>query len=414
MKQVWVALVAILLVPVIGIPIIYTQYIADNSSHDLFFGVSFGANSVQDAQVLIDKVKEYTNLFLVDSYDVSLNESVLTEICDYAVNAKLSTLTYFDFILYNVTSNVGAFYNTSTWEEYEINPFHVQWLNNARERWGNKFLGVYLADEPGGNQIDRGYWGGNNASRSGRPIQTFENVTDYTDAANRYISGINRTRSMQILTNTSYPNGLTRAMPVFTSDYALYWFDYKAGYDTILAQIGGNGGTNSKIQQIALCRGAANMQNKEWGTIITWATDNPPYLESGADMLQDMKMAYNAGAKYIIIFNYPLLNDYGALTEEHFEAMKTFWHYVQNNPRTTDKSTHTAFVLPKDYGWGMRRPDDRIWGLWPADNLSIEIWDKMMTLIDQYCVELDIIYDDSDFNIKEKYSQVYYWNDTIG
>ena len=48
----------------------------------------------------------------------------------------------------------------------------------------------------------------------------------------------------------------------------LYWFDYLGGYDTIFAQLGWN--TSVINQQIAQLRGAATMQNKDWGTIITW------------------------------------------------------------------------------------------------------------------------------------------------
>jgi hypothetical protein len=66
------------------------------------------------------------------------------------------------------------------------------------------------------------------------------------------------------------------------------------------------------------------MQNKQWGAIITWTYNSPPYLESGKEMLRDMMMAYRAGAKYIIVFNYPKINPYGILTEEHFNAVKTF------------------------------------------------------------------------------------------
>ena len=69
---------------------------------------------------------------------------------------------------------------------------------------------------------------------------------------------------------------------VFTSDYDLYWFDYLSGYDVVLSQIGWNLSYN---QQIAQIRGAAELQNKEWGIIITWKYQNPPYLDSGAEIL---------------------------------------------------------------------------------------------------------------------------------
>jgi hypothetical protein len=69
-----------------------------------------------------------------------------------------------------------------------------------------------------------------------------------------------------------------------------------------------------------------------------------------------------------------------------------------------------AFILPKDYGWGMRNPDDKIWGVWSLDDLSTLIWDKMNSLITKWGLKLDIIYDDVRFNSKEKYSKVYFWN----
>jgi hypothetical protein len=69
-----------------------------------------------------------------------------------------------------------------------------------------------------------------------------------------------------------------------------------------------------------------------------------------------------------------------------------------------------ALVLPKDYAWGMRQADDKIWGLWPADDLSPIIGEKIATLISKYGLKLDIIYDDPQFNYTEKYSEIYYWN----
>ncbi len=64
----------------------------------------------------------------------------------------------------------------------------------------------------------------------------------------------------------------------FTSDYGLYWWDYKGGYDVMLAELGWN---VSVAEQIALVKGAARLQDKEWGTMITWQYRSPPYLDSG-------------------------------------------------------------------------------------------------------------------------------------
>jgi hypothetical protein len=203
---------------------------------------------------------------------------------------------------------------------------------------------------------------------------------------------------------------------MFISDYALYWFDYLAGYDTVFVQLGWN---LSTTQHIALCRGAANMQGKDWGAIITWTYDEQPYLANGTKILEDMTTAYLAGAKYVVVLDYAedpeTGKPYSMLTEDHFTAMQQFWTYVNDNP---DKHGATmgqvAFVLPKDYGWGMRSATDNIWGLWwSADNMSLPIWNNMNKLIQKYGLELDIVYDDDRFNIGEKYSTVYYWNSTI-
>ena len=202
---------------------------------------------------------------------------------------------------------------------------------------------------------------------------------------------------------------------MFISDYALYWFDYLAGYDTVLVELGWYHNTT---QHIVMCRGAANMQDKDWGAIIVWTYYDPPYLASGNEILEDMVAAYRAGAKYVVVFNYPTYpedNPYGILQEEHFTAMQQFWDYVQDHPRDANEKVdgEIAFVLPKDYGWGMRSATDNIWGLWPADEKAPLIWENMNKLIQQYGLKLDIVYDDPRFNVAEKYSQVYFWNETI-
>jgi hypothetical protein len=86
-----------------------------------------------------------------------------------------------------------------------------------------------------------------------------------------------------------------------------------AGYDTVFAELGSN---HSTTQQIAFCRGAANMQGKDWGATITWEYDNLPIWGCSGNLA-----AYTAGAKYVIIFNYPRFpeaNPYGILNEDYF------------------------------------------------------------------------------------------------
>ncbi len=200
----------------------------------------------------------------------------------------------------------------------------------------------------------------------------------------------------------------SRGITAFTSDYALCWFDYQAGYDVVFAELGETRGQHNKLQAISQCRGAANLQSKEWGAIITWTYTSPPYLENGLAMLNDILTAYLAGAKYIVVFNYPHYpesNPYGVLTEDQFTAMKDFWnqiHSTQANTRGTVNG-QVALVLPKNYGSGLRSATDSVWGLWTADSLSAAIWNQMNTLTKTYGVRLDIVFDDSNFSFEEKY-----------
>jgi len=419
MRRVWLLVLVALLASAVILPTVYLLNQAETCSvHDeFFFGVSFGGNSTSQAKLLIDKVKNYVNLFVVNSWEISgaANETLLNEVCEYAVNADLSVMVYFNFVYYNYTDDYGNLYNSSSWELLGLSPWHIQWLNSAVEKWGSKFSGVYLYDEPGGKQIDIGYWNGE--AITGGPPDTFANVTTYSQAAATYTESLQQSGSMQHVTNSSIPNTINSKIPVFTSDYALYWFDYLGGYDAVFAQLGGTAGINSKIRQIALCRGAATAQNKKWGTIITWTYNEPPYLENAEALLQDMTMTYEAGATYLIVFDYPYNitgNPYGVLTDAHFTVMEQFWNQTQESPRNlhSQSITRIAFVLPKDYGWGMRNSNDKIWGLFPADEKAPLIWQNMNRLIEKFGAKLDIIYDDPQFTVVGKYQEIYYWNST--
>ena len=376
-------LLLIAIITIASLALIYAQQQVTREENvikdEFFFGVSFGGQTTQEAKILIDKVKNYTNLFLINSHDLTTNETALNEVCDYAAQADLKFIVYFDLI-----SRVTY-------------PWHQTWLETAQQHWGDKFLGVHLRDEPGGKQID-----------TQEPIK---NASDYSDAANRFVNNITLSNSMM--------DAKSKGIPVFTSDYALYWWDYLAGYDTVFAELGWN---LSSTQQIALCRGAANMQDKDWGAIIVWTNYEPPYLGSAQEVYGDMVLAYHAGAKYVVVFNYPTYpeeNPYGILSEEHFKAMEHFWNYASANPRGNGgrASGEVALVLPRDYGWGMRRNEyitqDRIWGLWPEDEKVPLILENTGKLLSKYGLNLDVIYENEGFDHRGKYSEVYFWNATI-
>jgi hypothetical protein len=72
-----------------------------------------------------------------------------------------------------------------------------------------------------------------------------------------------------------------------------------------------------------------------------------------------------------------------------------------------------AYILPKDFAYGFRGPNDKIWGLWEADDLSFEISTDLGSLIDKYKGNLDIIHDDDlRVNNLKGYSELIFWNGT--
>jgi hypothetical protein len=396
MKFVGLPLLIILVIALVGVPATYISYTTwgSGSNPDLYFGVSYGQNSTQGAKLLIDEVKGYSNLFLINSWDITINESALNEVADYAANSGLHFMVFFSFI-----SN-----QTYSW--------HQTWLDTAKQRWGDMFLGVYLYDEPGGWQIQQGQWNNGSYVRA-----LFQNTSSPQEAAAKFVS-LGTSPSFNSMNDLK-----RRGIPAFTSDFALYWYDYMAGYSSVFVELGWN---NSRTQQIALVRGAAQSMGKDWGAIITWTYMQPPYIASGPEILQDMHLAYDAGAKYIVVFNYPTNpegNPYGILNEEHFSAMQQFWSYQQNTARATEQAAATAaLVLPQYYGGGLRWADDNVWGpaslswraAWPEDTQTPLIWHNFNLLSDTYGLRLNVVFDGTNaINLVKQYDRVYLWNQTL-
>jgi len=453
-----------------------------------YVGVTFCGDNVKDAKLLIDKVENYTNLFVLQSGDLIRNNEAINEIGDYAT-AK------------------GLHFAASSAHGYT----NATWLNAAEQRWGNMFAGTYFDDEPGGKMLD-GFHHFTLSDEKGQNISVTKNQDGTINIAepeilrNYYPNGtitVGKTNGTSALhynpianvstvnhilanTTTYYPDGsitlketlikitsdiglyeiirynaytmengsdvisqvetfqqikekapdcnfmakifvdktaeyveglisqrtiADRTFPIFTSDYALYWWDYQSGYDMVLAELAWN---NSVAQEIGLVRGAANLQGKSWGTILTWKYTHAPYLTDGAEMFDQMKASYEAGAEYVVVFNYAkdMSGPYGILQEEHFQALERFWNEVVQNPNVSHGGikAEAALVLPNNYGWGMRRPDDTIWGMWNPNSTSTQIWDQLQQRLDQYGLKLDIVYDDTAYPVAGRYPNIYYWN----
>jgi parallel beta-helix repeat protein len=349
-----------------------------------FIGIETGWNStLGDCQALIDKVKNYTNLFIIASPLIISNESLLNQTCDYAYNAGMYFMPVY-FQDFNFDTGIG--YTPSLW------------FSTAKERYGNQLLGLYYYDEPGGSQLDL-------TEIIPNPVLT-STPKSYLDYSNYYFwlwshgaGGVKTTADFMRNSGSS----------LFTSDYALYWFDYELGYDTVLAQFGWN---NSRQLQISLIRGAANVQNKLWGAIITWTYNQPPYLESGAQMYNDMVLAYNSGASYIAVYDSSQNYTSTTLNQDHFDALKNFWNYVQHNPdKHGNLKADKAVVLLQDYGFGFRSPTDSVWQDHQVDNWTQKMYTDVTNLINQYNSSVDIVYGDPQFqsSVQTKYCKILHW-----
>ena len=110
----------------------YRLHVAANKP--FYVGVTFGGDSIADAKQLIDKVKDYTNLFVLQSGPLMQNITATEQIGDYAVDAGLNIILYY-----------GKSGDLSTC---------VSLLNLAKARWGSRFLGLYYQDEPGGTMLE--------------------------------------------------------------------------------------------------------------------------------------------------------------------------------------------------------------------------------------------------------------------
>lgn len=428
-----------------------------------YVGVTYCGGSVEEAKLLIDRVKDYTNVFVLQSGELQIYPEKINEIGDYAVSSGMHFMVSFG---------------------NQAQMMLESWLEANEERWGDRFLGVYFGDEPAGKMLDGDITVAYDASgnsinfgegminqtgvdlritkspnsvvvtyKNGTYISFMTNGTVYVVYPDDYVLDYSPDGEVKKLAFPDYhvvpldgPEVFSHeealalhpfqtcgdvatffidayqdrldcpknnSLQTFTSDYALHWFDYQAGYDVVLAQLGWN---HTLAQDIALVRGAARLQDKPWGAIITWKYNNPPYLDSGEAIYEQMKMSYECGAEYVVIFNYAedMTGPYGTLQDEHFDALKRFWNKVVQSSAVKHGSieAETVLVLPENYGWGMRNPEDTIWGLWRPDENSQQIWNQLQSCLDQYGLGLDIVYLDPEFTGEGKYSQIVYWNQT--
>jgi hypothetical protein len=348
-----------------------------NGSPDVFVGVDVAYSDVEEIKELVDEIDAYTNTLVIGSTGVTYDVAKLDDVCSYVCNRSIY------FMIYMHPSQ-------TRFDEQR------QWVEDARSRWGECFLGLYAFDETGGRQLDNATY---------KVVE--EKPVNYLDATEKYTGRLGDILR-HIRENPIESGNLT----LFTSDYSLYWFDYRGGYDVVFAEFGWN---YSRQLNVALCRGAATVQNKDWGVMITWTYNHPPYLESGPELYEDLVLAYESGAKYILVFDTNKDYSHGVLEREHLDALKDFWSYAKSNPRQVeDSSERVAYVLPEGFAYGFRGPEDKIWGFWEAKDepLCYELSVDVGKVLDEYGGKLDIIYDDG-IVVDDTYSKYIFWNGTV-
>ncbi len=381
-KRLIAALLVSLLIMLIAVLFFQKTSVNPLAPDQVYVGVAFGGNTVDEAKAIIDRTKNYTNLFILQSGPTIIdNQSATTEICNYANASGLNIIVYFNDFAPNILAQRNL-----TWR--------IDWVENAKTTYGNHFLGIYYYDERGGIYLD--------TNKTATGWQLPPNAT-YDTAASVFERGFLEDPGTVALKDMN--------VSIFCSDYALYWFDYRSGYDVVLAEAGWN---NTLAQEIALARGAANFQNKDWGVIITWKNTHPPYLDSGEALYEQMCTSYEAGAKYIAVFNYPYTNgSYGIMADEHFTALEQVWNDITQGKITRKQFADSVLILPKNYGFGMRSAGDTIWGFWEPDQFTSIIWGKVQLLLNRYGYSLDIAYEDDLYALPRNYANVFYWNSTI-
>jgi hypothetical protein len=340
---------------------------------DFFVGVSAAYADVDAIKVLIDEVSSYTNIFVIGSDGVSAFEDKLNEVCQYLVDKGMYFIVFADI------------------------HFQLEAIKEIEKKFSEYFLGIYFSDEQGGRQLDDFEY-----------ADWVTEANNFSDATDQFVYHLHYYLNAKELMGIEVPYA-PADFRLFSSDYALYWFDYLAGYDTIFAEFGWN---YSRQLNVALNRGAATMQDKDWGAIITWTFNGPPYIGSGSELYDDLVYAYDNGAKYVLVFDSNENYTQSILREEHFEALEGFWQYTKDTPRKFDGSGRVAFVLPKDFGYGFRGPEDKIWGLWEADETSLQISYHLGEFLKQYETRLDVIYD-GNLILDQTYSKYIFWNGTV-
>ena len=356
------------------------------SEPSVFVGVDVAYGNETAVYAVADAVYGYANLIIIGSLNVTGDTAALTRVCNFLYQKGFYFIVFVAFAKIDYLPPRGP---------------DTTFFRIASAQWGSKFLGVYLFDEVGGNQLDT----------TEKVVSTIlpsqPSARDYPYASEAYVQGLTGDIAISLSWFTPPPG----QSQLFTSDYGLYWYDYLSGYQTVFTEFVGN---QSRQIEVSLDRGAAHSLGKDWGVIITYSGTST--IESPTQLYSDMTVAWQSDAKYIIVFdgNSTDAATSGVLTGLYIDKMEQFWNYTKTNSQSSEYPADTAYVLPSDYGYGFRSANDTIWGLWNADALSPVVWNTANSLLATYGNKLDIVYAtriDSE-PITLPYKTLIFWNGT--
>ena len=125
---------------------------------------------VAEAKAAIDRVSSFTNLVVIGSTQVTWFQDRVNETYQYAYDKGLSIISLRPSL---------PQYSSTTLNETE-------WYAMAQSRWGDRLLGFYILDEPGGRQIDGNFqYAWNN--QTGYPGSYAQAATMFTDGVSRWL-----------------------------------------------------------------------------------------------------------------------------------------------------------------------------------------------------------------------------------
>jgi len=71
----------------------------------------------------------------------------------------------------------------------------------------------------------------------------------------------------------------------------------------------------------------------------------------------------------------------------------------------------TLVIFPKNYGWGTRWAEDKVWGIFKADQQTQQLWTLMQTTLEKHGLNTDIIYEDTNYPPPSTYQNIYHYQE---